>query len=80
MTVQGDDMTASTPREVVLSVGGGGEEGDKEEPQVSVPVRVGQVLMSDLVRHSWRSRNVLGSRFCMSWTAGGFPLWMGSRS
>ena len=53
MTVQGDDMTASlseTPREVVLSVGGGGEEGDKEEPHVSVPVRVGQVLMSDLVR------------------------------
>ena len=52
VTVQGDDMTASlseTPREVVLSVGGGGEEGDKEEPLMSVPVRVGQVLMSDLV-------------------------------
>ena len=31
-------------------MGGGGEEGGKEEPPVSVPVRVGQVPMSDLVR------------------------------
>ena len=53
MTVQGDDMTASlseTPREVVLSVGGGGEEGGEGGASRVCPREGGAGADDDLVR------------------------------